>query len=320
MGRWPELRTAGEATEGRDLGCRQRRRFDCGGNGILDGRTLLPDRLRLLFAERLARFTGRAFFLTRSSVHRPLFTVIDPLPPDFSSHQTDRTRTLIRRGLEDYLDVLSGDRVPADAEWVRGGRAAHPLVRLADGGNERALVRAYLRGGFIRHFNRNRYFSGHRAVEELRATERARDGGVNVPMVLAATERGGAWGYTATLATLWIEGMTGAIERLSRGGVERERAISLIGEQVGRMHRTGVTHPDLNLHNVLIDSATSSATLLDFDRATIHDGPAPAPDRARNLHRLARSAARLGVGFDSRDWGILRDAYGAGWPLADPRP
>ena len=209
--------------------------------------------------------------------------------------------------------------MPPDAEWVRGGRTAHPLVSVDVGGGERALVRAYLRGGFIRHFNRNRYFFGHRAMEELRATERARNGGVNVPLVLAATERGGAWGYTAALATLWVEGMSCSLESLARGGAVRERTLTLIGEQVGRMHRAGIGHPDLNLRNVLIAHDARGATLLDFDRATLYPEPAPDKVRARNLHRLARSALRLGVAFGSSDWKVLREAYGMDWPLGDPR-
>ncbi|MDQ3389219.1 MAG: hypothetical protein M3483_06925, partial [Gemmatimonadota bacterium] len=56
--------------------------------------------------------------------------------------------------------------------------------------------------------------------------------------------------------------------------------------------------------------------LLDFDRARVYVGPVPAPVRARNLRRLARSARKLDASVTPREWAALREGYGADWPPA----
>jgi 3-deoxy-D-manno-octulosonic acid kinase len=226
-------------------------------------------------------------------------------------------RALVRRECEACAGVLGVDGAPEGGERVGGGRAPHPVVALPGGG--RAVVREYRRGGLMRHLNRARYFVGHRAMAELRATERARAAGARVPEVLAAVERRRGIGYTASLATRWVAGaeeLAGWLE--GRGAEERRSVLREVGRQVGLLHAGGVGHPDLNLRNFLVAPPEAGAPVvyvIDFDRATVYGGAAPAMRRARDLRRLARSARKLRAEITAAEWAALREGYGAGWPL-----
>lgn len=243
----------------------------------------------------------------------------------FESFAGDGSRILARRGYEVYAPLLApagGAVARAVAEsLVRGGRQAHPVVRLPNG--ERVLVRNYRRGGLAGRVNRRYYFLGHRAFAELRATLRAAGGGVRVPEVVVAAEQRAGLGYTATLATRWIEGATdGAAWLAAAKAPERAAFLREAGRQIALMHAAGVAHPDLNLRNLLIvrdpDESQPVVYLIDFDRARLSDGPTPLARRARDLLRLGRSARKLGLPLESDyGWLELRAGYGAGWPLSD---
>ena len=242
---------------------------------------------------------------------------------------------LIRRGYEPYAEYLGlADAAPTSAETVAGGRQAHPVVVLPDGG--RAVLRTYRRGGALRHLNRSRYFLGHRAFEELRATEQAARGGARVPRVLAATERRQKIGYTATLATDWIpDAQEVATWLLAATRDSRITVLCEVGSQIAQVHDAGVGHPDLNLRNLLVrergtgedgerhngahagDEADPIVYVLDFDRAKLYRGPVPKTRRSRDLRRLARSARKLDAPIGAAEWAALRSGYGSAWPLAD---
>jgi 3-deoxy-D-manno-octulosonic acid kinase len=236
---------------------------------------------------------------------------------DFLEIDRGLVRALVRRDCEAPLAWIGWESAPAGAERVGGGRAPHPVVVLPDG--TRAVVREYLRGGMLRHLNGSRYFIGHRAMAELRATERARAAGVRVPEVLAAVERRRGVGYTAWLATRMVEGARELAGWLGgRGAAERRGVLAAVGREVGHLHRGGVGHPDLNLRNFLVTEAEDGAPavyLIDFDRARLYEGAAPAMRRARDLRRLARSARKLRAGITPAEWAAVREGYGAGWPL-----
>lgn len=252
---------------------------------------------------------------------------------DFESIEVNGSRILVRRGYELHASLLaSADREVAlrVAEQVaHGGRQPHPVVVLPNG--ERVLVRHYRRGGLVGRVNRKYYFWGHRAFEELRATAHAAAGGVRVPEVLVAAEHRAGPGYTATLATRWLEGARDGADWLATASsAERAAFLREAGRQIALMHEAGVAHPDLNLRNLLIVRTPSEATsrgaaetvptiyLIDFDRARLYAGPTPPALRARDLRRLGRSARKLGLALEENDgWFELRLGYGAGWPLTD---
>ena len=235
---------------------------------------------------------------------------------DFVPMEDGRTRLLVRRGYEGAAPFLLDMGSRDGAETVAGGREAHPVVDLANG--ERAVVRRYRRGGLVRRFNRELYFGGNRAFDELRATERARAGGVRAPVVVLAVERPALMGYRAMLATLLVPGARDAAAWLaSASDEERRTMLREAGRQLGAMHAGGVGHPDVNLRNLLVAAGEDGAPavwLLDFDRAQVFPGAATSARRERDLRRLARSARKLAAPFGADGWAALRDGYGDGWP------
>lgn len=201
------------------------------------------------------------------------------------------------------------------AETLDGGRAAHPVLRL-DGGEE-VVVRRYRRGGLVRHVNAGRYFAGNRALDELRATEHARAGGVRTARVIAAVEHPRVFGYTALLATLRIPGAVDAAAWLANAEESaREGMLREAGRELAAIHAAGVAHPDVNLRNLLVvdGSGGPAVFVIDFDRARLYRGGVPASARAAALRRLARSARKLGAGIGAGGWAALAAGYGAGWP------
>ncbi len=242
----------------------------------------------------------------------------DPHLADFLPLEARGARMLVREGYEAYADLLGLHGAPAPGgERVAGGRTSHALVPLP--GGERAVVRVYRRGGALRHLNRERYFLGHRAFAELRATEAARANGVRVPLPLAAVERPALLGYTALFTTRWIPHSRDGESWLQAADPSAALAVlRRTGEQIARMHAAGVAHPDLNLRNLLVaEEQTAAVYLLDFDRARLYRGPVPTRRRARDLLRLARSARKLCMPFDTQQWMALRKGYGAAWPLRE---
>jgi tRNA A-37 threonylcarbamoyl transferase component Bud32 len=234
---------------------------------------------------------------------------------DFVPLEHEGARMLVRQGYEDAARLLVEYRTLPAVETLGGGREAHPVVVLPTG--EKAVVRRYHRGGLVQRINSSRYFGGNRAFDELRATERARTGGVRTARIVAAIERPRTVGYTAMLATLLIPGARDAAVWLdAEPAGRRMEMLREAGRQMAAMHQSGVAHPDVHLRNLLVVDADGSPEvwLLDFDKARVHAGIVPRARRATDLRRLARSAKKLKAEIGAEGWAALRDGYGDGWP------
>ncbi len=112
-----------------------------------------------------------------------------------------------------------------------------------------------------------------------------------------------------SLLGLWTQG---------RLGPERLRAA---GTAVGRLHRTGLLHGDLNAGNLLLDEE-GRALFLDFRHSRLGPGPPPAGSRHRNLLRLSRSLHKLrylhSLPWPEGCWETLAEGYAAGWGEREP--
>jgi 3-deoxy-D-manno-octulosonic acid kinase len=237
---------------------------------------------------------------------------------DFVPMVDGRTRLLVRRGWEDAAEHLADPDALRGDETVAGGREAHPVATLPDG--TRVVVRRYRRGGMLRFVNRGIYFGGNRAFDELRATERARAGGVRAPVVVAAIERPArVAGYRAWLATVLVAGAVDLASWLAAEPMDeahRHAVLRESGRQMSLMHAAGVAHPDVNLRNLLVapGDGDPEVYLLDFDKADVGATPVSPARRERDLRRLARSARKLDAALTRADWSVFRDGYGADWP------
>jgi hypothetical protein len=77
------------------------------------------------------------------------------------------------------------------------------------------------------------------------------------------------------------------------------------------MHTKGLSHADLNLHNLLVTQAGDSfiVMILDLDKSRLYDSPLSPAMRRATLARLARSARKLdphGKYLDSAAYAILK--------------
>ena len=95
----------------------------------------------------------------------------------------------------------------------------------------------------------------------------------------------------------------------------RRSGLEAAGREVGRAHRAGLDHPDLNVGNLFLEPVDPGwrAWLLDLERATI----ARSPDAAsRNVDRLVRSLEKerraSAIAWDAEDLVVFRRAHRAG--------
>jgi len=130
-----------------------------------------------------------------------------------------------------------------------------------------AVVKHYLRGGWIRLLNHRSYlrtrYSRSRAEYEMLASLHAQ--GLDVPRPLAWAESGRIW-IQAWLIMEERQGVQSLVD-LARSQGPRARALMpAVSQAVRRLIELHVHHPDLHPGNILIDAA-DRACLIDFDKA-----------------------------------------------------
>jgi 3-deoxy-D-manno-octulosonic acid kinase len=215
------------------------------------------------------------------------------------------------------------ETAPSLAAWAgeraersrHGGRGVVHSARLAD---RPVAVRHARRGGWMRPLGDRYLDRPPRPFRELSVSVRLRARGVATPEVLAAIVVPARPGYRADLATAWIEPGHDLRDLLAPNfypAGSRRAGMEAAGGLVGRAHRAGLDHPDLNVGNLFLEPADPGwrAWLLDLDRATI--GP-PSPDSTRrNLARLVRSLEkerrRGGIAWDEADLDAFLGAHRA---------
>ncbi len=155
-----------------------------------------------------------------------------------------------------------------------------------------AVLRPYLRGGWMARINRDRYFfNGYkrsRPFREWRLLARLHAAGLPVPRpLMAGCDRSGL-AYRGALLTQRIPHAL-PLDRLLAVLTEpdwRELAVTL-----NRFFGAGLVHPDLNPGNVLRDES-GDWYLIDLDRARLRKGPvSPKPMIARLERALQRSSS-----------------------------
>lgn len=172
-----------------------------------------------------------------------------------------------------------------------GGRGGVAIIASPLG---ECVLRHYRRGGLVRALLGDRYLwlgaRRSRPFREFRLLAEIARLGLPGPCAVAARYRRQGLLYRADLITHRIAGARTLAECLAGGDLGSELAVE-VGAVVGRFHRAGIWHADLNAHNVLVSAA--GLHLIDFDRGR-QRAPAPGWRRA-NLQRLRRSLLKLGA-------------------------
>lgn len=192
----------------------------------------------------------------------------------------------------------------------RGGRGGAYFIATPLGD---CVLRHYHRGGHVARVLGDRYpWRGQahtRSFAEFQLLQTLNAWKLPVPVPVAARYQRNGMLYRADLIMRQLPGSTLA-EHLREGGL-RPALARQVGAVIGRFHREGVYHADLNAHNVLVDG--EETWLLDFDRGCLRP-PADTWQRA-NRARLHRSLIKLGAAnagaeaFERGPWTSLLAAY-----------
>jgi 3-deoxy-D-manno-octulosonic acid kinase len=165
-------------------------------------------------------------------------------------------------------------------------------------GGERIVAKSMRRGGLAGRVLRERFLGASRARRLVDLHEHLQAARAPVPALAFVRIRRGPLGLVALdCGTREVEGALDGVAylRAAPAGRELRRALEAAGRAVAELHRCGVEHADLNVRNVLLRPGTTpEAFLIDLEKSSRHD-PMPRAAIVRNLERLARSAAKLGL-------------------------
>jgi len=239
-------------------------------------------------------------------------------PSGFRWLHSTRRRVLVHQAVEESIGELLlslPHAAPPGGVPLASGRGGTYRLTLDDG--DVIVLRLYRRGGVLARLNPETYWARPpRPFAELVTTNEARRRGVPVPEVLGARidiSRGG--GYRGVLVTRYLQDTETLWQRLRRSQDPEQRRVLTrgAGEIVRILRSAGIYHPDLNLHNCIVQDHGGRPQLfvVDLDRAGARHGALPDAQRDRMLQRLVRSARKLdplGEVLAPADIAMLRDA------------
>ena len=218
--------------------------------------------------------------------------------PNFTRIRIGRRDIILRRDIGAHtteilqrLDALgSGDEAGA------GNRQSGFHVTIA--GAPEIFARRARRGGMIASILDDIYLGTNpRPLRELAITVEAAHRGVPVAEPMGAVVQWiGPILYRGFFLTRAMPGMTLWQFLLTDDDpVVRSHVLGQARGAIETMHTKGLSHADLNLHNLLVTQAGESFTvmILDLDKSRLHDSPLSSAMRRANLARLARSARKL---------------------------
>ena len=154
------------------------------------------------------------------------------------------------------------------------------------------------RGGIIASILNNIYLGTNpRPLSELALTVEAMNRGVPVVEPMGALVEWIAPAlYRGFFLTRAMPGMTlWEFLKTDDDPVVRSHVLEQARAAIETMHSKGLSHADLNLHNLLVTQAGESFTvrILDLDKSRLYDSALSPAMRRANLRRLARSARKL---------------------------
>lgn len=197
---------------------------------------------------------------------------------------------VVRREWREVFERLLADG--AGGERLSGGRGATRRIPTDHG---TLVVRRFRRGGAMRWLGESYFGFRPRPLREFGVLVRARRCGLPVPDAIAAVveRRFGGFAYRGYLWMREISDGTPILEFLEdHPDVDW---VPLLASALRRLHDAGLSHPDLNLGNVLVvqRSYGPAVAFVDLDRAELRDRSLGVGARRRSLRRLRRSATKL---------------------------
>jgi len=160
------------------------------------------------------------------------------------------------------------------------------------------FARCFRRGGLIRFLLSDLYFGAiPRPLRELKVSLAARRRGIALVEPMGALiEWVAPMVYRGCFLTRELEGMTlWQFLKIDDDRLVRTHVVEQARLTIDTMHRRGLYHSDLNLHNLFVTKIGESFTvvILDLDKARLDPPPLDHALIHNNLTRLARSARKL---------------------------
>lgn len=233
--------------------------------------------------------------------------------PGFTKFQFGKRLLYLRGALAPYAAELDARLLELGGKTGRGAGNKGGGFALDVGPGTTLFARIARRGGMMRLVLGDLYLGVHpRPIRELVLTEEARRRGVAVAEAMGAmVEWVGPWVYRGVVLTRALAGMTlWDFVRTDDDLTVRLFVLEQARRAIEKMHREGVFHADLNLHNVFVTCSGEnfSVVILDLDRARLYRPPLAPGMRRRNGARLLRSVRKLdpaGRYFDARALALL---------------
>ena len=191
--------------------------------------------------------------------------------------------------------ALEGLQISGRADGL-GNRGSGFRLKL-DGGLH-LFARVGRRGGLVARMFTDLYFgAATRPLKELAVTTEARIRGIPVAEPLGAVIETVTPGiYRGIFLTRALTGMTlWEFLRTDDDSVVRRHVVGQARAAIDVMHRGGLLHADLNLHNLFVTRSGDGfgVIILDLDKARIFPDAISPTRRRANFARLTRSARTL---------------------------
>jgi 3-deoxy-D-manno-octulosonic acid kinase len=233
--------------------------------------------------------------------------------PNFTRIRIRRRDIILHRDISAHASeiLLAIGALGSGVESGAGNRQSAFRVTIADA--PEIFARRSRRGGMIAAIVDDIYLGTNpRPLRELAITVEATHRGVPVVEPMGAVvEWIGPALYRGFFLTRAMRGMTlWQFLQTDDDPVVRSHVLGQARAAIETMHAKGLSHADLNLHNLLVTQAGESFTvmILDLDKSRLYDSPLSPAMRRANLARLARSARKLdraGKYLDAAAFAIL---------------
>jgi 3-deoxy-D-manno-octulosonic acid kinase len=199
------------------------------------------------------------------------------------------------------------------AEQQSASCSGRGAVRYFDYQGQSHLLRHYHRGGWMAHFNQDRYvylgLKKTRPWQEGQLLLQLHRQQLPVPFPAAARIIRCGLCYRADLIMHTIAHAQNLVQHLKEQALSNTQWQQL-GKLVRHFHQQGVYHADLNAHNILVDKQ-EKIWLIDFDKGKIIQ--AHTSWQQQNLARLKRSLDKEKdqhtIHFDNNAWQCLMTGY-----------
>jgi 3-deoxy-D-manno-octulosonic acid kinase len=218
--------------------------------------------------------------------------------PNFTRIRIERRDVVLHRDIAalapEIIRILSA--LGSAGESGAGNRQSAFRVNIA--GAPEMYARRSRRGGLVASLLNDIYLGiNPRPLTELALTVEAMNRGVPLVEPMGAiVEWIGPALYRGFFLTRAMPGMTlWQFLQTDDDPTVRSHVLEQARAAIETMHAKGLSHADLNLHNLLVTKARESfaVMILDLDKSRLYDSPLSPAMRRANLARLARSARKL---------------------------